>query len=423
MAKKTKESVKPEANVSVSPNAEELNEQAQEKKSAVIVTSEGNTVDKIRIFQKDGSTMVQVDYGKMREGKTSEERRAGMRTQLSRPLSADQAKEYQRIYAESPVLAKDYAARQAYPMHVDDAAFHKKDAVINGRKVDYIIIEKLREEDLSEGNKHLAGAWQLSFGEKDNTESRFFGILNKEELASIRHRAEVILGTEQVKGKDGKTYDRDVVKSIGAPLSLADIASRVEQRVVSQREARQAQLESAQKVDWNKILDSHKLPEGVALTGLRYAPFKDDPNRVWLNGKANGIEVFSLLSKNETTAVKNKIITLEQAAAVNKGFREKVTVIVAPAAAVTLNDAIKAVVDRASSQSAKSFSPEQVKVLNDFAAKASTAEERQNYFDAAWAGAESQLEGVNKVWVNDAHIELNDLAQGIVRSEQQGVKL
>lgn len=423
MAKKTKESVKPEANVSVSPNAEELNEQTQEKKSAVIVTSEENTVDKIRVFQKDGSTMVQVDYGKMREGKTSEERRAGMRTQLSRPLSADQAKEYQRIYAESPVLAKDYAARQAYPMHVDDAAFHKKDAVINGRKVDYIIIEKLREEDLSEGNKHLAGAWQLSFGEKDNKESRFLGILNKEELASIRHRAEVILGTEQVKGKDGKTYDRDVVKSIGAPLSLADIASRVEQRVVSQREARQAQLESAQKVDWNKILDSHKLPEGVALTGLRYAPFKDDPNRVWLNGKANGIEVFSLLSKNETTAVKNKIITLEQAAAVNKGFREKVTAIVAPAAAVTLNDAIKAVVDRASSQSAKSFTPEQVKVLNDFAAKASTAEERQNYFDAAWAGAESQLEGINKVWVNDAHIELNDLAQGIVRSEQQGVKL
>ena len=76
-------------------------------------------------------------------------------------------------------------------MHVDDAKFHQKDTEINGRKVNYIVLEKLDAEKLNENSKHLAGQWQLSFGEKGNTDSRFFGLLNKEELASIRHRAEV----------------------------------------------------------------------------------------------------------------------------------------------------------------------------------------------------------------------------------------
>ena len=408
--KKVEGEQQPKAAVEAGSQNENRQEQAQEKKSAGIVTSEGNTIDKIRIFQKDGATMVQADYGKLKEGKTTEERRANMRTQISRELTPDQAKEYQRLYAEDPGKAKEYAVRQAYPMHVDDAAFHQKDATINGRKVDYIVLEKLTADKLSDENKHLAGSWQLSFGEKGNKDSRFYGILNKEDLASIRHRAEVTLD------------DKGQVKAVGAPLSMADIAGRVETRVLAQRQAHEAKLESAQKVDWNKVLDSHKLPEGVALTGLRYAPAKDKPDRVWLNGKANGIEVFALLSKNETTAVKNKILTLEQAAAVNKEFREKVIAIAAPAASVTLNDAVKVVVDRASSQTAKAFTPEQVKVLNGFAAGAETPEERQKLFDGVWAGAQAKLAGVNEAWVKDAHQELNDLAEGAVREEGQGLK-
>ena len=94
-------------------------------------------------------------------------------------------------------------------MHVDDAKFHQKDTEINGRKVNYIVLEKLDAEKLNENSKHLAGQWQLSFGEKGNTDSRFFGLLNKEELASIRHRAEVTLD------------EHDQVKSVGKPLTMA----------------------------------------------------------------------------------------------------------------------------------------------------------------------------------------------------------
>lgn len=410
MAKKKVEGEQPQAAVEAGSQKENRQEQAQEKKSAGIVTSEGNTIDRIRIFQKDGATMVQADYGKLKEGKTTEERRANMRTQISRELTPDQAKEYQRLYAENPGKAKEYAVRQAYPMHVDDAAFHQKDATINGRKVDYIVLEKLTADKLSDENKHLAGSWQFSFGEKGNKVSRFNGILNKEDLASIRHRAEVTLD------------DKGQVKAVGAPLSMADIAGRVETRVMAQRQANEAKLESAQKVDWNKVLDSHKLPEGVALTGLRYALAKDKPDRVWLNGKANGIEVFALLSKNETTAVKNKIISLEQAAAVNKEFREKVTAIAAPYQSENEKAAMKVIVDRTSDPSAKSFSPDQLKVLEDYATSAKTPEERKELFDVLWEKAKPEISVVPDAWQKDAHQELNDLAEGVVREEGQGLK-
>ncbi len=410
MGKKKVEGEQPKVAAEVGTQTEDRKEQAQEKKSAGIVTTEGNTIDKIRIFQKDGATMVQADYGKLKEGKTSEERRANMRTQISRELTPEQSKEYQRLAAEDPAKAKDYAVRVGYPMHVDDAAFHLKDTEVNGRKVNYIILEKLSADKLNEKNKHLAGSWQLSFGVKDHPETRFFGILNKEDLASIRHRAEVTLD------------DKGKVKTVGAPLTLADIAGRVESRVMAQRQANEAKVESAQKVDWNKLLSTYKLPEGATLTALRFAPSKDNPDRVWLNGKANGIEVFALLSKNETTAVKNKLLTLEQAAAVNKEFRTKVNSIVAPAKAVSMGDAVNAVIDRASDPAAKAFTPEQVKVLNDFAADAKTPEERQKIFDGVWAGAQAKLAGVNEAWLKDAHQELNDLAEGAVREEQQSMK-
>ena len=409
MAKKKIENEQPQA--AVEGGSQEPNVKAEEQKTpkSGIVTTEGNTIDKIRIFQKDGATMVQADYGKINAaGKTAEERRANMRTQISRELTPDQAKEYQRLYAEDPAKAKDYAVRAAYPMHVDDAAFHLKDTTVNGRKVDYIVLEKLTADKLSEGNKHLAGSWQLSFGEKGNKDSRFYGILNKEDLASIRHRAEVTLD------------DKGQVKSIGAPLSMADIAGRVEQRVTAQRQANEAKLGAAQKVDWSKF----KFPEGANVTGLRYAPAKDNPDRVWLNGKVNGIEVFGLLSKNETTAVKNKMATLEQAGAANKEFRQKVMDIVAPKQGVTEDAAVKVLIDRASDSTAKSFTADQRDTLMTFAAGADTPEDREKVFDGLWEKAESALKdaGVNEAWQKDAHDELKDLAHGAVRDEQQGLK-
>ena len=95
---------------------------------------------------------------------------------------------------------------------------------------------------------------------------------------------------------------------------------------------------------------------------------------------------------------------------------------IAAPVATSISAAVKAVVDRASSPSAKSFTPEQVKMLNSFAADAEKPEERQKVFDNVWENAQAKLAGVNEAWLKDAHQELNDLAQGVVRSEQQGQK-
>jgi hypothetical protein len=433
MAKKKVESEQPSVAVAEG-GSENRQEKASEQKAqrSGIVTTEGNMLDKIRIFQKDGATMVQADYGKLNpNGKTTEERRANMRTQISRPLTPEQSAEYQRLNKENPAQAKEYAARAAYPMHVDDAAFHKRDTEVNGRHVNYIVLEKLDASKLGEDNKHLAGAWQLSFGEKGNKDSRFFGILNKEELASIRNRAEVTLATEPVKDKNGavvhdskgNVVTHDVVKSVGAPLSMADIAGRVEQRVNAQRQAASAKVESAQKVDWSKF----KFPEGANVTGLRYSPAKDKegnvmPDRVWLNGKVNGIQVFGLLSKNETTAVKNKMATLEQAGAANKEFSQKVRDIVAPYQVENEKAAVKAIVDRASDPAAKSFTSDQVKVLEDYATHASTPESRQKLFDGLWEKAKPEMSLVPDAWQKDAHAELKDLADGVVRENTESLK-
>lgn len=410
MAKKKTKDVQPQAEVKGGSKEPEVKAEELKAPKSGIVTTEGNTIDKIRIFQNDeGATKVQVDYGKLnREAKTPEERRAGMHTLISRELSPEQAKEYQRLFAEDPAKAKEYAVRAAYPMHVDDAAFHQKDTTINDRHVNYIVLEKLTEDKLSENNKHLVGNWQLTFGEKDNKDSRFIGILNREELASIKHRAEVTLDP---KGQ---------VKHVGTPLTMADIAARVEQRVLAQREAKQAKLAGAKKVDWSKF----KFPEGATVTSLRFAPSKN-PDRVWINGRVNGIEVFGLLSKNETTAVKNKLATLEQVAAANKEFSDKVKAIVAPAEAKTITEdaAVNAIIARAGDKTAKAFTAEQRDTLLGFASGAETPEARMKVFDDLFAKAEPELKKLpNEKWVEDTHAELKELSEGIVRSEQQGLK-
>ena len=417
MAKKNVEDAQPKAVAEAGSQEESQKGQEQQAQKAKVTTTEGNTIDKIRVFQKDGNTMVQADYGKLNpEGKTSEERRSGMRTQLSRPLSPDQAKEYQKIFAEDPVKAKEFAVKSAYPMHVDDATFHQKTANINdhmnkdqrAKLVDSMSPEA-KEKALS-GKEGLVGKWQMAFGEKGNKDSRFYGILNKEELASIRHRAEVTLD------------EHGQVKSVGAPLTMAEIAGRMEQRVQAQRQTNGEKLEAAQKVDWSKF----KLPSAANLTGLRYSAVKDNPDRVMLHGQVNGIEVSGLLSKNETTAVKNRVATLEQAAAANEQFRNKVLDILGSGEkkGVSEEAAVKAIIDRASDSSARAFTPEQVKTLNAFAKDAETPEQREQVFAGLWEKAQPKLaaDGVNEHWQQDAREELSDLAQGAVRSEQQGMK-
>lgn len=70
MAKKKVEGEQPKVAVESGAQEETRQEQAQEKKSGKIVTTEGNVIDKIRIYQDViGVTEVQAEYGKLCEGK------------------------------------------------------------------------------------------------------------------------------------------------------------------------------------------------------------------------------------------------------------------------------------------------------------------------------------------------------------------
>lgn len=446
MAKKTKkEDVVPEANIETGApkeKQENLNEQAS-KKSGSVVTTEGNTLDKFRIYQKDGATMVQAEYGKLSPGKTAEERRANMHLLAPRVLSPVQAEEYQRLYAADPVAAKAYVAREAFPMHVDDAAFHNATATINGRAVNYINIEKISETtfllnalrrsgvavdtmdksgrdaaiaamspearaEALKGNEGLVGRWQISFGVKGDKASRFFGILNKEEISAVRHRGEVNFD------------DKGRVTSVGKPLSLADIASRAEQRIVDKRQTAEASLAAAQKVNWGRF----KLPEGANITGLHYVVSKEQPDRVVLRGKVNGIDVSGVLATNEAVAVRNKVASLDQVAAANRDFMSKVKSILSSSQTVGKEAAVGVIIARTSDPAAKAFTPEQVGTINAFAAGAATPEERQKVFDGLWAEAQPKLAAanINEVWQKDVQVELSELAKGVVREEQQGLK-
>ena len=89
MAKKKNENEQPKAAEVEKGSVESQkteSEKAQENHHRVaMTTTEGNTIDKIRIFQEDNATKVQADYGKLKpDAETTEEKRAGMRTLLSR---------------------------------------------------------------------------------------------------------------------------------------------------------------------------------------------------------------------------------------------------------------------------------------------------------------------------------------------------
>lgn len=418
MAKLKKDGEQPQAAAEKLSQEQVSGNQADEQKSqksSVLTTTEGRTIDKIKVYQNEkGATMVSAEYGRLNpQGKTAEERRKNMKKLLPRELTQEKSQQFQAMYQKDPVEAKKFAVREAYPMHVDDAAYHKKDTEINGRKVNYIVLEKLDAAHLDEKNKHLAGMWKISFGEKGNLESRFSGFPNKEEVAAFNHRGEVTFD------KEGKA----VVK-VGQALTMAEIAGRVENRVLAARQEKEAKLASAQKVDWSRF----KLPEGAIVTGLRFSAVKDNPDQVMLHGKVNGIEFHGLLSKNESTAVKNKMATLEQVAAANHDVRNKILSALGgekKQSAVVPEAVVKAVVARASDPSAKRFTPEQAETVKSYLSGAKTEQERTSMVAGIWSAAEPKLnEGhVNEVWMKDAHAELSDLADGKERQQAEGLKV
>lgn len=475
MAKKTKKSDNaPEAVAEVADVVQSPEKVAKESSGFVMNTTGGNQIDKVRVYHKDGTTFVRADYGTVDLSKSGADARKGMKTLPTIPLSPENSLETQRLLAIDSNKAKDFAVRTAYPMFVDDKKFIEMSSV-NNRPVTYAIVERItasklfeadlrkqgaaidfndakavrdaikaipqdRKEAIVKENARLYGKSQLSFGSKGDKDSRFFGVMTDEERACYDFRAEVkgktVPVTDAGLDANGKVINvprkdfygmpitRFEVESVGKPLTVMELAEKVENRVREQRQNRADSIEKAGKVSWGRF----KLPESVKVTDLHYVPSKDHPDRVWINGKVNGLEVRSLLSVNETTALRNKMCTAEQAAAANTKFMKEVNSIIASnqsvVAATSEDVAIKAVVDRASDPAAKSFSAEQVKVLNDFNT-AETSEERSQVFDRLFESAKPELDakGVNEAWQKDVKLELRDLAEGVVRSEQRGISV
>lgn len=454
MAKKTmKEDVKPEAVVENGSKNLEKKTGEQKTPKFSVPTSDGKVLDKPRFYPSGDIYMVQAEYGKLDPaGKTAEERRAGMVMLMSRALTPEQTKEFLRLNVEDPAKAKDYAVRAAYPMHVDADAFHQKEATVNGKSVNYIVLEKVTEDalvldslrkngaDLStpektkaalegvtadqrakilEGKDYLVGKWRLSFGNTNEKGSHFVDYLNSEELAMVKNRAHVVMENKPIKNKDGspsldengKQRTREVITSVGTPVSMADIAAHMQLRVAPKHEAKN--------IDWSQ----YQLPKDVTLKGLRYADDKRYPDQLWVNAKVGVLSVSGLLTKVETAALRNKYATLEQVAAANKNFTAKLQSVIGQSTdkgvTVTLKDASDAVVARASDSSARSFTSEQAGIITRYLGDVD-GDGRMDVAEEIWGKAKEELDGkkIDGKWQEDAHQELKDLAMGKVRDNQ-----
>ena len=82
----------------------------------------------------------------------------------------------------------------------------------------------------------------------------------------------------------------------------------------------------------------------------------------------------------------------------------------------------QAIVDRVMDYGAKFFTPEQIDTLERVVADCENETQREHTYERLWQDTESQLTDAMKEWKDDAHEELRDLAHGIARSEEQGLK-
>lgn len=84
--------------------------------------------------------------------------------------------------------------------------------------------------------------------------------------------------------------------------------------------------------------------------------------------------------------------------------------------------AMQAIVDRVMDYGAKSFTPEQIGTLERVVADSENETQREHAYERLWKDTEPRLTDAMKEWKDDAHEELRDLAHGIARSEEQGLK-
>ena len=225
-------------------------------------------------------------------------------------------------YAFTEKVTEDVAIRR-YAFKADGVNIAANDT----EKIDHYraIVAALPEEERSEVMKNV-GKVTANIGVKGGEKHSTF--MTVSDLQSIRLRADVKAHTEPDEASKKADAKKVVIDSVGAPMTKAAILMRA----VKNGEAYRAQVDKVSKMDWSK----YKLPAGVQMTGARlyYDKNYSEKGQAHLQAKINGAAVTALLSRNETLAVRNNIISFEQAAMANRDFAAKVMTIAGLSAGV-----------------------------------------------------------------------------------------
>ena len=411
-------------------------EQKAEKKEAKkpgIDTTLGMTLMLLGSVRNDNGVRVPgALYGKYdANGKNQTEKTKHMVRLAGRPLSDAEVAQYTALAGDAQAQ-KEYILKTVYPMHADDKAFGNNVGQMNGRPVDYVIIQKITAEnalapgqnELTEEQKKYIGQYELKAGVKGQSEGRVHVILTPQERAMYMQRAEVkteyepILDKDgkQKKSKDGKPMNRLVVKSVGAPLTLLAIASKIEQRSVDRKNKVAAVVE--------KFRGKFHYPESANVTAVHWNRSKDESGRLVMSGKVNGVEVKPvMLSEEASFGIANKLITNEEAFMENKELRSQLLKINASNyRSAAEGTAIEAIVSRVTDSTAKSFTAEQVAAIN---AAIGRSEDRGAAILALWekAAEHPDMKAADKSWIESAQQELNAVAAKTWEQKPEGVSV
>lgn len=405
----------------------------KEAKKPGIETTLGMTLMLLGSIRNDNGVRVPgALYGKYDpDGKNQAEKTKHMVRLAGRQLSDAEVAQFTALTGDAQAQ-KEYILKTVYPMHADDKAFSNTVGQMNGRPVDYVFIQKITAEnslapgktELTDEQKKYIGSYELKAGVRDVKEGRAHVILTPQERAMYIHRAEVETAYEpildkkgnQVKTKDGKPMSRLVVKSIGAPLTLLAIASKIEQRSVDRKNKVAAVVE--------KFRGKFHYPESANVTAVHWTRSKEEPGRLIMTGKVNGVETKPvMLSEEATFGISNKLITNEEAFMENKELRSQLLKLNASnyrsAAEAT---AIEALVSRVTDPAAKSFTAEQVAAIN---AAVGRSEDRGSAIRSLWEKAEPKMleKGADPSWFESAQQELNAVAAKTWEQKPEGVSV
>ena len=323
-------------------DAAEVKNEGLKTKPFELETTDGKRITSAYV-KSDKKNTLWVNATYVEQGK---DKKDGVK--LVRPLTEEQARAFVQLPEEQKM---DFAVRAAFPMHVDGKAFNATVGEVDGEAYDYAFVEKITEDvaarkyaykkdgisidakdaDAIEHYKGIiaalpedernevyknVGKETANIGVKGGV--KHSSILTVNDQQSLRLRADVKAHTEAVDPNKPNGKKRVVIDSVGAPMTKAAILMRS----VKASEKYQAQREKVKTIDWSK----YTVPAGVKLTGLKsFNPTKpEQAGRLGLQGKVNGVSVTAILSPNESVALRDGVITKEQAAMANREFSSRV---------------------------------------------------------------------------------------------------